>query len=144
MEASTLLSKGENFGISSTVGSDPSGLPKEGANSVSENLNQESNSERRSSDMGTVTKKKLIQTISQSKGLHPNDVRNVIQAFLDAMTDSLSQGDRLEFRDFGVFEVVTRKQKIGRNPKNAAVPIVIPARKAVKFTPGKKMRKLIE
>lgn len=94
--------------------------------------------------MATVTKKKLIQTISQSRGLHPNDVRNVIQAFLDAMTDSLSQGDRLEFRDFGVFEVVERKQKIGRNPKNASVPIIIPARKAVKFTPGKKMRKLIE
>lgn len=100
--------------------------------------------EARSIDMMTVTKKKLIQTISQSRGLHPNDVRNVIQAFLDAMTESLSQGDRLEFRDFGVFEVVQRKQKIGRNPKNASVPIVIPARKAVKFTPGKKMRKLIE
>lgn len=94
--------------------------------------------------MATITKKKLIQTISSNRGLHPNDVRNVIQAFLDAMTDTLSQGDRLEFRDFGVFEVVERKQKIGRNPKNAAVPIVIPARKAVKFTPGKKMRKLIE
>ena len=95
-------------------------------------------------EMGTITKKKLIQTISQKKGLHPNDVRNVIQAFLDEMTDSLSQGDRLEFRDFGVFEVVERKQKIGRNPKNASVPIVIPARKAVKFTPGKKMRQMIE
>jgi nucleoid DNA-binding protein len=94
--------------------------------------------------MGTVTKKKLIQTISQSKGLHPNDVRGVIQAFLDEMTESLAQGERLEFRDFGVFEIVERKQKIGRNPKNAAVPIVIPARKAVKFTPGKKMKKLIE
>jgi nucleoid DNA-binding protein len=97
-----------------------------------------------STDMATVTKKKLIKTISSSKGLHTNDVRNVIQAFLDAMTESLSHGDRLEFRDFGVFEVVERKQKIGRNPKNAAVPIVIPARKAVKFTPGKKMKKLIE
>ena len=94
--------------------------------------------------MATITKKKLIQNISQARGLHPNDVRTVIQAFLDAMTDTLSQGDRLEFRDFGVFEIVERKQKIGRNPKNAAVPIVIPARKAVKFTPGKKMRKLIE
>lgn len=115
-------------------------------NALSENLTdpQDGQSERRSLDMGTVTKKRLIQTISQTKGLHPNDVRNVIQAFLDAMTDSLSQGDRLEFRDFGVFEIVERKQKIGRNPKNAAVPIVIPARKAVKFTPGKKMKKLIE
>lgn len=92
----------------------------------------------------TMTKKKLINSISQDRGIHPNDVRQVIQAFLDKMTDCLSQGERLEFRDFGVFEVVKRKQKIGRNPKNAAIPIVIPARPAVKFTPGKKMRKLIE
>lgn len=93
---------------------------------------------------GTMTKKRLIQAISQEKGVHPNDVRQVIQAFLDKMTESLAEGERLEFRDFGVFEVVVRKQKIGRNPKNASVPIVIPARSAVKFTPGKKMRKLIE
>jgi integration host factor subunit beta len=94
--------------------------------------------------MATITKKKLIQVISQDRGVHPNDVRNVIQSFLDAMTQYLSKGDRLEFRDFGVFEVVERKQKIGRNPKNASVPIVIPARLAVKFTPGKNMRKVIE
>ncbi len=97
-----------------------------------------------SNEKSTMTKKKLINSISQDRGIHPNDVRQVIQAFLDKMTDCLSQGERLEFRDFGVFEVVKRKQKIGRNPKNAAIPIVIPARPAVKFTPGKKMRKLIE
>ena len=94
--------------------------------------------------MATITKKKLIQIISQNRSVHPNDVRNVIQSFLDEMTDSLARGDRLEFRDFGVFEIVERKQKIGRNPKNAGVPIVIPARLAVKFTPGKKMKKFIE
>ena len=94
--------------------------------------------------MATITKKKLISVISQARGVHPNDVRNVIQSFLDVMTDYLAKGDRLEFRDFGVFEIVERKQKIGRNPKNAAVPIIIPARAAVKFTPGKKMRKMIE
>lgn len=94
--------------------------------------------------MSTRTKKKLIQVISQELGLHPNDVRNVIQSFLDRITDYLAAGDRLEFRDFGVFEIVQRKQKIGRNPKNASVPIVIPARSAVKFTAGKKMKKLVE
>src|ERR1700731_842569 len=92
----------------------------------------------------TMTKKKLIHAISQDKGIHPNDVRHVIQAFLDKMTDCLSDGERLECHDFGVFEVVERKQKIGRNPKKADEPIVIPARLAVKFTPGKRMRKLIE
>ncbi len=92
----------------------------------------------------TITKKNLINSISQEKGIHPNDVRSVIQSFLDKMTECLSEGDRLEFRDFGVFEVVHRRQKIGRNPKNASVPILIPARKAVKFTPGKKMKNEIE
>ncbi len=94
--------------------------------------------------MGTVTKKQLINEISQRKSMHPNEVRLVVQSFLDCMTEYLSEGDRLEFRDFGVFEVVRRKQKIGRNPKNADVPIVIPERKAVKFTPGKKMKGLVE
>jgi integration host factor subunit beta len=92
----------------------------------------------------TMTKKKLIYSISTEKNIHASDVRQVIQAFLDGMMEALAEGERLEFRDFGVFEVVVRKAKIGRNPKNAAVPIVIPSRQAVKFTPGKKMRKLIE
>lgn len=92
----------------------------------------------------TMTKKKLINSISHDKGIHPNDVRHVIQAFLDKIIECLAQGERLEFREFGVFEVVERKQKIGRNPKNAAVPIIIPARLAVKFTPGKKMREVVE
>jgi len=94
--------------------------------------------------METITKKSLIQKIAQKKGIHPNDVRIVAQALLDEILESLVKGDRLEFRDFGVFEVVQRKQKIGRNPKNPSVPITIPARKAVKFTPGKKMKNDIE
>lgn len=98
----------------------------------------------RATKKGTITKKKLINFISQDKGIHPNDVRHVVQAFLDKITDCLSQGHRLEFREFGVFEVVERKQKIGRNPKNADVPIIIPARPAVKFTSGKKMREVVE
>src|SRR3990167_7056447 len=93
--------------------------------------------------MATITKKELVQIIALDKGVHPNDVREVIQSFLDAMTDCLAKGERLEFRDFGVFEIVERKQKIGRNPKNASVSIVIPARRAVKFTPGKRMKEII-
>src|ERR1700691_5983962 len=92
----------------------------------------------------TMSKEKLIALISQEKEIHPNDVRHVIQAFLDKATEYLAEGYRLEFRDFGVFEVVERKQKIGRNPKKPEEPIIIPARNAVKFTPGKRMRKLVE
>lgn len=91
---------------------------------------------------GTITKKTLIHLISQEKEISPRDVRHVVQAFLDKMTDFLAEGHRLEFRDFGVFEIVERKQKIGRNPKRADEPIIIPERKVVKYTPGKKMREL--
>jgi integration host factor subunit beta len=97
-----------------------------------------------SSSSKTVTKKDLIHAISKDKKLHPNDVRQVVQAFLDEMTDCLIQGKRIEFRDFGVFQIVERKQKIGRNPKKATIPIIIPAKNIVKFTPGKRMRCVIE
>lgn len=92
----------------------------------------------------TVTKKDLVNHISQELGIHPNEVRHIIQTFMDKMMETLAQGARLEFREFGIFEVVRRKQKVGRNPKKASVSIVIPSRNAVKFTPGKKMRKMVE
>jgi len=92
----------------------------------------------------TVNKKQLIASIAKEKKIHPTQVRQVIQSFLDQLTECLSHGDRLEFRDFGVFEVVRRKQKIGRNPKNASVPIIIPERNIVKFTPSKRMRTIID
>jgi nucleoid DNA-binding protein len=94
--------------------------------------------------MATITKKRLIHSIAKRLGIHHADVRNVVQAFLDQIVDCLSNHDRLEFRDFGVLEVVIRKEKVGRNPKNASVPITIPERKAVKFTAGKRMKDLIE
>ena len=94
--------------------------------------------------MATVTKKELISRIAERTQAKRVLVKHIVQAFLDEITAELRKGNRLEFRDFGVFEVVERKQKVGRNPKNASVPIIIPARPAVKFTPGKKMRQLIE
>jgi integration host factor subunit beta len=94
--------------------------------------------------MVTVTKKELVHKISHKLNVHPNGVRNVIQAFLDEVMECLSKGDRLEFRDFGILEIVKRKAKIGRNPKKSEVPIVIPERSAVKFTPSKKMKKKVQ
>ena len=92
----------------------------------------------------TMSKEKLVSIISEEKEIHLNDVRHVIQAFLDKTTEYLAEGYRLEFRDFGIFEVVERKQKIGRNPKKPEEKIVIPPRLVAKWTPGKKMREQIE
>jgi len=94
--------------------------------------------------MNTITKKKIVQKISRKHGLHPNQVQTILQDLLECMTESLSKGDRFEFRDFGVFEAVMRKQKIGRNPKKANVPIIIPAKRVVKFSPGKMLKSKIQ
>lgn len=93
--------------------------------------------------MATITKKKVIERISRQTGIHPAEVRMVIQSFLDGISEDLINGDRVEFRDFGVFEVVIRKTKIGRNPKKAKIPVIIPQRKQAKFTPGKKLKEKI-
>lgn len=44
-----------------------------------------------------------------------------------------------KFRGFGVFKIVTRMQKVGRNPKDPKKDIVIPTRRAVKFMAGKRL-----
>ena len=85
----------------------------------------------------------VIAKISKQFGMHPQEVRFVIQAFLDSIGESLSNGDRFEFRGFGVFEAVVRKQKIGRNPKRPKIAIMIPEQKGVKFTPGNTLKEKV-
>lgn len=93
--------------------------------------------------MGTITKKKMIYKIARSRGIHPNEVRVVVQSLLDGIKESLVNGDRCEFRNFGVFDIVIRKAKLGRNPKQAEIAIPIPEHKAVKFSPGKTLKTIV-
>jgi len=81
--------------------------------------------------------------ISKETGLIQQDVYTVLQKTLDYIIEALEKGDTVEFRNFGVFEVRERKQRIGRNPNKPEHVVTIPARKVVKFKPGKIMRKLI-
>ena len=94
--------------------------------------------------MSNITKKEIVRKISIKFGIHPNEVKMIIQGFLDGITENLVEGNRLEFREFGVFDVVKRKQKIGRNPKKASIDIVIPERNVVRFKAGRKMAKLVK
>jgi len=90
-----------------------------------------------------IQKKDLVGTIAREKKLRSTLVLNVVNSFLKKVVHVLSQGERLEFRDFGVFEVIKRKAKMGRNPKKSHVSIKIPAKNVVKFTPGRKLRKVV-
>jgi nucleoid DNA-binding protein len=90
-----------------------------------------------------MTKRDLVVRISNETGLVQQDVYKVIQKTLDYIVEALDQGENVEFRNFGVFEVRTRKQRIGRNPSRPDQVVTIPERKVVKFKPGKIMREMI-
>lgn len=90
-----------------------------------------------------MTKRDLVMRIADETGLIQQDVYAVIQKSLDYIIESLDNGETVEFRNFGVFEVRERKQRVGRNPNKPENVVTIPARKVVKFKPGKIMREKI-
>jgi len=93
--------------------------------------------------MSTVTKKDLIDRIAEATGEKRTTVKRVIQSFLDDVIDELGQGNRLEFRDFGVFEVRERAPRVAQNPKTLE-RVQVPAKRTVKFKAGRLMREAME
>ena len=89
--------------------------------------------------MATVTKKELIDRIAERTQTKRVSVKRIIQAFLDEVTSELCKNNRLEFRDFGVFETRTRAARIAQNPKTLE-RVEVPAKRTVKFKMGRLMR----
>ncbi len=93
--------------------------------------------------VGTTTKKELVDRIADLTGMRRTDVRDIVQLFLDGMVEELADGNRLEFRDFGVFEVKHRAARIAQNPKTLE-PVPVPERSAVRFKAGRLMKMAME
>ncbi len=90
--------------------------------------------------MPTIVKKDLVNRIVGKTQFKRRTVQAVIQQFLDEITSELAQNNRLEFRDFGVFEPRTRHARIALNPKTLE-RIHVPAKRTAKFKIGRIMRK---
>ncbi|AQQ09454.1 hypothetical protein L21SP3_01259 [Sedimentisphaera cyanobacteriorum] len=89
--------------------------------------------------MNTVTKKELIDRIAEKTGEKRVAVKVVVQTFLDEIVEELEQGNRLEFRDFGVFETKNRAHRVAQNPKTLE-KVQVPSKRTVKFKPGRMMK----
>jgi integration host factor subunit beta len=89
--------------------------------------------------MATVTKKELIDRIAEHTQAKRVSVKRIVQAFLDEIVSELCQDNRLEFRDFGVFETRTRAQRTAQNPKTLE-RVDVPTKRTVKFKMGRLMR----
>lgn len=91
----------------------------------------------------TVTKKEIIDRIAQGTGQKRVVVKRTVQKFLNEVILELGKGNRLEFRDFGVFEIRERKRRLAQNPKTLE-PVDVPAKKVVKFKVGRLMQRSLE
>src|SRR3954453_6248048 len=89
--------------------------------------------------MATITKKELIDRIADGTGHRRVQVKKVVQQFLDEIINELGKGNRLEFRDFGVFETKIRKARKAQNPKTLD-PVEVPEKRTVKFKVGRLMK----
>jgi len=92
--------------------------------------------------MATTTKKELTNKIADGLKEKQMLVRDIVQAFLDECIEELRGGNRLEFRDFGVFETVSRAARKARNPKTGEV-VQVPPKIVVDFKMGKRMKMII-
>jgi nucleoid DNA-binding protein len=100
-----------------------------------------------------MTKRDIVVRISQeleqdegsNQEAHINQevVLKIVQKTLDIISDAVAEGETIELRNFGVFEVKIRKARIGRNPNDPENDVPIPPRAVVKFKPGKEMRERV-
>lgn len=93
--------------------------------------------------MSTTTKKELIDRVADETNQKRTVVQKTIQSFLNNVVHEISQGKRLEFRDFGVFETRIRAARIAQNPKTLE-RVFVPPRAIVKFKESRMMRDLLD
>ena len=84
-----------------------------------------------------------MQRIADHTGQTKVLVRDILQQFLDEVAGELIQGNRLEFRKFGVFEVRQRPGRMAQNPKTLE-KVEVPPKRVVKFKVGNVLKKRVE
>ena len=89
--------------------------------------------------MATITKKELVNRIADKTGQTKIIAKEILQTFLDEIVRELALGNRLEFRDFGVFEVKPRRARRAQNPRTLQ-KVEVPPKHVVKFKVGRVMR----
>ncbi len=83
----------------------------------------------------------IVNQVVNRTGLSKTKAEMAIETVFDSMKRAMEQGERIELRGFGVFNVRPRKTGIGRNPRTGE-EVIIPPGKAVRFKPGKDLQSL--
>lgn len=91
-----------------------------------------------------LTKKDIVQQLSCKVNILRKEIAPLVQGVLDTISDALAHGTPVELRNFGVFEIQVRKERIGRNPNQPDKCIRIPRQSVIKFRPGRDLREKVK
>lgn len=86
-----------------------------------------------------MNKTELINTVAENAGLTKKDTERVIAATIDAITEALVKGERVQISGFGTFETKAREARMGRNPHTKEA-IEIPATRVPSFKASKALK----
>ena len=90
-----------------------------------------------------MTKADLITKIAEKSELSKKDSEKALNAVIAAITDALTEGDKVQLTGFGTFEVRDKKEKEAINPRTKE-KIVVPARKSPAFKAGKALKDAVK
>ncbi len=90
-----------------------------------------------------MNKADLVKRMAEIAGTTKANAEKLLDAFMQAVQEAISKGDKVVLVGFGTFQVVKRAERTGRNPRTGE-PLKIPAKKVVKFTPGKKLEDAVK
>ena len=91
-----------------------------------------------------MTRSDLVEALAARFGqLTQRDAEFAVKTILDAMGDTLVQGQRIEIRGFGSFSVSRRAPRLGRNPRSGE-SVAIPEKRVPHFKPGKALREQVD
>ena len=90
-----------------------------------------------------MTKAELVEKVSDKIHLTKKQTELVVNTVFQSITDSLSDGKKVELRGFGSFRIRERNARVGRNPKSGA-QVDVPAKRVPFFKAGKELRELVD
>jgi integration host factor subunit beta len=91
-----------------------------------------------------MTRSDLVEELAaRFSQLTHRDAEHAVKTILDAMSDALARGHRIEIRGFGSFSISHRLPRMGRNPRNGD-SVAIPERRVPHFKPGKALREAVD
>ena len=90
-----------------------------------------------------MSKREIVRSISEDLGLKQLETREIVQKVFDAILDTLAEEDRVELRNFGVFEVKRRGPRKARNPRTGG-KVLVPEKLVVTFKPGQTMQERVQ